>query len=240
MNNYLSLLVVFFISFACVNSSEKKSEDNTANTDKNEWEVLFGGENVDKWKGKTESDFPEKGWVIEDGLLFLAEKGGGDIITKEKYSDFELVFQFMLTERANSGIKYYVDTLANQETGQIVINGPEYQIIDDYNNVEVKDDPNGVSSSASVYLLYAPVNKKLNPHGEWNTGRIVSKNGLVEHWLNGIKVVEYQRGGKDFLEKKSETKFKDVESYGELKSGHILITDHNDKVYFKDIKIRSL
>ena len=84
------------------------------------------------------------------------------------------------------------------------------------------------------------MNKKLNRHGEWNTGRIVSKSGLVEHWLNGIKVVEYQRGGKYFLEKKSETKFKDVESYGELKSGHILITDHNDKVYFKDIKIRRL
>jgi hypothetical protein len=204
------------------------------------WEVLFDGTGIEKWRGKSENGFPEKGWKIENGLLFIDQKGGGDIITKEKYDDFELVFQFNLTESANSGIKYFVDTLINRETGVVLFNGPEYQIIDDYNNSHVKNEPNGLISTASAYLLYSPRNKKLNPHGQWNSGKIIAKKGKVEHWLNGIKVLTYTRGSKDFQKKKAQTKFENDINYGELKSGHILITDHNDKVYFKDIKIRRL
>ena len=173
-------------------------------------------------------------------MLFLDGKGGGDIFTKEKYSDFELVFQFNFTEGANSGIKYFVDTVVNTKTGNKIFNGPEYQIIDDFNNIHVKNDPNGLSSTGSAYLLYAPQNKKLNPHGQWNTGRIIAKNGKVEHWLNGVKVVNYKRGNKDFIKRKADTKFIHDENYGEVKSGHILITDHNDKVFFKEIKIKRL
>ncbi len=239
---YNLLLVFFLFPFVSVSANIVDQQDGkkAQTNQKGGWEVLFDGKSVDKWKGKSEPGFPKKGWKIENGLLYLAENGGGDIITKEKYSDFELVFQFNLTEGANSGIKYFVDTLVNQETGDIMVNGPEYQIIDDYNNEHVKDDPNGLSSTASVYLLYAPVNKKLNPHGQWNTGRLIAKNGRVEHWLNGARVVKYKRGSKDFLKRKAGTKFRNDKNYGELKSGHILLTDHNDTVYFKDIKIRRL
>ena len=237
---YNLLLAFFLVSFAFANSAEKQNEKKTPKNRKGDWEVLFDGKNVDKWKGKSIDGFPAKGWKIENGLLYRAEKGGGDIITREKYSDFELVFQFKLTEGANSGIKYFVDTLVNRETGKIMVNGPEYQIIDDYNNEHVKDDPNGLSSTASAYLLYAPEGKKLNPHGQWNTGRIIARNGRVEHWLNGVRVVKYKRGSKDFLKRKAGTKFKNDINYGELKSGHILLTDHNDAVYFKEIKIRRL
>ena len=241
MKNCLTLLfALFFLSLTSANPAEKKDEKKNLHNQEDDWEVLFDGKSVDKWKGKSEDGFPEKGWKIENGLLFLDEKGGGDIITREKYSDFELVFQFNLTEGANSGIKYFVGTIVNQESGNKMVNGPEYQIIDDYNNTHVKDDPNGLSSTASAYLLYAPKNKKLNPPGQWNTGRIVSKNGTVEHWLNGERVVKYKRGSKDFLKRKAETKFKNDINYGELESGHILLTDHNDKVYFKEIKIRRL
>jgi len=203
-----------------------------------DWEILFDGKNMDKWKGKNGQDFM-KGWKIEDGLLFLEERGG-DIMTKEKYSDFELVFEFKLTKAANSGIKYFVNTIKNTETGRTMINGPEYQIIDDYNYKGIKDDPHGTSSSAAAYLLYAPVNKKLNPHGEWNTGKIVASGKKVEHWLNGLKVVSYERGSKDFLGKKATTKFKNDENYGEQENGHIMLTDHSDKVYFRNIKICKL
>jgi uncharacterized protein YaaR (DUF327 family) len=204
-----------------------------------EWEILFDGQNTDKWRAKQNTAFPAQGWKVEDGLLFLDGKGG-DIITKEKYADFELVFEFNFTEGANSGIKYFVDTIVNEKTGNIMVNGPEYQIIDDYNHPEIKPDPNGLSSSGSTYLLYAPKGKKLNPHGEWNTGKIIAKGNKVEHWLNNTKVVSYKRGSKDFLKRKSETKFKDDAHYGELESGHILLTDHHDKVYFRNIKVRKL
>jgi len=204
-----------------------------------DWEVLFDGKNVNKWRAKTGTSFPSEGWKIEDGLLFLDSRGG-DIVTREKYNDFELVFDFKLTKGANSGIKYYVDSIVNRESGRIMINGPEYQIIDDYNNEHIKNDPDGFSSAASTYLLYKPKNKKLNPHGHWNTGRIVAKDGKVEHWLNGVRVLSYQRGSKNFLKRKAKTKFKNDENYGEFKSGHILLTDHNDKVYFRNIRIRRL
>lgn len=241
MKNILSLLsVLFLFSFTSTDSFVSQVEITSRKIQPEKWEVLFDGTGVDKWRGKTKSGFPEKGWKIENGLLFLAEKGGGDIITKEKYSDFELVFEFNLTEAANSGVKYFVGTIVNQETGSVMINGPEYQIIDDFNNPHVKDDPDGLSSTASAYLLYAPENKKLNPHGQWNTGKIIAKNGQVEHWLNGIRVVKYKRGSKDFLKRKAETKFKNDKNYGELESGYILLTDHGDTVYFKEIKIRRL
>ena len=205
-----------------------------------DWEILFDGKSMEKWRGKLTADFPHDGWKVENGLLFLAGKGG-DIMTKETYSDFELVFDFNLTENANSGVKYFVDTLLNRESGKIMVNGPEYQIIDDYNHPEIKKDPNGLSSTASTYLLYAPDNnKKLNPAGEWNTGRIVVKDDKVEHWLNGKKVLTYKRGSRDYHARKAKTKFKNDDQYGELESGHILLTDHHDKVYFRNIKIRKL
>jgi hypothetical protein len=204
-----------------------------------EWEILFDGSNMDKWRGKTSPEFPSQGWKIEGDQLFLDGKGG-DIITREKYGDFELVFEFNLTEKANSGIKYFVDEVLNEESGNTMINGPEYQIIDDFKHPEIMKDPDGLSSTASAYLLYAPENKELKPAGEWNTGKIVAKGKKVEHWLNGVKVVSYERGSEDFHQRKSETKFKNDRNYGEFKEGHILLTDHNDRVYFRNIKVRRL
>lgn len=232
--NLLSLLIILFISVSAI------ATDKPADSEKEKkWEILFDGSGMEKWKGKNGQNFMEKGWKIEDGMLFLEERGG-DIMTKEKFSDFELIFEFKLTKAANSGFKYFVNTVKNVETGKTMINGPEYQIIDDYNYKNIKDDPHGTSSSGALYLLYPPQNKKLNPHGEWNNGKIVAKGKKVEHWLNGIKVVSYKRGSKDFLERKSTTKFKNDENYGEQESGHIMLTDHADKVYFKNIKVRIL
>ena len=205
------------------------------------WEILFDGNrnSMEKWRGKSQVGFPSEGWKVEDGLLFLDGRGG-DIITKDTYGSFELIFDFKLTEGANSGVKYLVDTLISREDDHIMVNGPEYQIIDDYNHREVKEHVDGLISTGSVYLLYAPKNKKLNPSGQWNTGKIIVQGNSVEHWLNGDKVVTYQRGSKDFLDRKAKTKFKNDVRYGELESGHILLTDHHDKVYFRNIKIRRL
>ena len=204
------------------------------------YEVLFDGGALDKWQSKSAPSSPIKGWKVEDGMLFMEGKGGGDIITKEKYSDFELVFEFNLTENANSGIKYFVGNIYNEKSGESKLNGPEYQIIDDYNYEGVMEDPNGTTSTGAAYLFYPPKNKQLNPHGRWNEGKIVAKGNKVSHWLNGKKLVSYTRGSKDYLKKKTANKFKDDKNYGELEEGHILITDHGDKVFFRNIKIKKL
>lgn len=204
------------------------------------YEILFDGGSLEKWHSKNAPSSPINGWKVEDGMLYMEGKGGGDIITKEKYSDFELVFEFNLTENANSGIKYFVDTIYNEKTGKMMVNGPEYQIIDDYNYKGVKEDPNGTTSTGAVYLFYPPKKKHLNPNGEWNEGKIVAKGRKVSHWLNGKKLVSYTRGNKDYLKKKTANKFKDDKNYGELEEGHILITDHGDKVFFRNIKIKNL
>lgn len=226
INTFVAILITLMVS----------SQSIQAQTD---WEVLFDGTNMDKWRGKTEPAFPSHAWKYADGILYLDGKGG-DIITKETYSDFELEFEFNLTEKANSGIKYFVGTLVNEKTGASMINGPEYQIIDDYNHPEIKKDPNGLSSTGAAYLLYPPKNKTLHPHGEWNSGRIVAKGKKVEHWLNGAKLVSYTRGSKDYRKRKADTKFKNDNNYGELESGHILLTDHSDQVYFRNIRVRRI
>jgi hypothetical protein len=203
------------------------------------WELLFDGEDLQKWRSVKSETFPSDAWVIEDGSLVLAERGG-DIVTREKYGDFELAWDFKLTKGANSGIKYFVDSITNKSNGNVVVNGPEYQIIDDLNYDEIKEEPNGLSSTGALYLLYAPENKDLNPAGEWNHARIIAKGNQVEHWLNGTQLLSYERGSKDFLNKMAETKFKDYPDYGQVPEGHILLTDHQDKVYFRNIRVRRL
>ena len=251
MKNFL-LIIFLFIFFGCSSNQRVDTETVTKNEDANsdkksevsqneeagEWEILFDGANIDKWTGVGSDKFPENGWVIEKDALVLGE--GGNIITKEKYSDFDLRFEFNLTPAANSGIKYFVTQLKNKESGSVVTNGPEYQIIDDFNNPDVKDEADETVKTAALYLFYVPANKTLLPAGQWNTGRIVSKDKQVEHWLNGIKVLSYERGSEDFRKRREGTKFKNYDAYGEVPGGHILLTDHHDKVYFRNIKIKRL
>lgn len=203
------------------------------------WEMLFDGKDVSKWRGMKSATFPQ-GWKIDHGTIYLDNKDADAIMTKEKFSNFDLVFDFNLTPSSNSGIKYFVGELKDKRDGSITINGPEYQIIDDYNHPEVKNHQHDEGATAAAYLIYKAENKKLNPAGQWNQGRIVAKGNHIEHWLNGVKVVTYERGSKDYIGKIKETKFKDYYGYGEAKSGYILITSHADKVYFKNIKIRRL
>lgn len=220
------------------NLDTRKTAQTKVKADK--WEWLFDGNNTDQWVGVNSDKFPANGWVIQNKTLVMAGKGGGDIITREKYENFELVFDFNLTPLANSGLKYFVGGVKNKQTGKIAINGPEYQIIDDYNHPELKDQKNGKGSTAALYLVYAPQNKKLLPAGQWNQARIIANGKHVEHWLNGVKVVSYEKGSPDFQQRMATTKFKDYEFYGEATAGHILLTDHGDKVYFRNIKIKKL
>jgi hypothetical protein len=204
--------------------------------------ISFDGQNTSKWRSVNADSFPSNGWVIEEGALVLASRDGGDIITREKSDSFELALDFKLTDSANSGIKYFVGNMNDKDKeGKTIFNGPEYQIIDDHSHPGITDDKKGqLMSTGALYLLYAPENKTLKPAGQWNTARIVANGKNVEHWLNGVKLLSYERGSADFRDKITATKFKNQENYGELESGHIMITDHDDKVYFKNIKLRRL
>ena len=212
----------------------------------NDWTMLWDGKSSEGWRGARLDDFTEQGWVIEDGILTVLASGGaeseagGDIVTDEVYGDFELKVDFKLTEGANSGVKYYVDTDINKGPGSSI--GLEYQILDDENHPDAKlGNHEGSRTVASLYdLIKADRKKPINPVGEWNTAHIVSKDNHVEHRLNGTKVLEYERGSENFRKLVSESKYDKWPNVGELEEGRILLQDHGNRVSFKNIKIKEL
>ncbi len=215
----------------------------TINEAKEGWSMLWDGETTQGWRGARLDGFPEKGWVIEDGELTVLSTGGeesaagGDIVTTQLYGDFELKLDFKLTPAANSGIKYYVDTDLNKGPGSSI--GLEYQILDDALHPDAKlGFHQGSRTLASLYdLIQADPDKPANAIGQWNTAHIKSKDGHVEHWLNGMKVLEYERGSEAYRKLVSESKYVDWPNFGEAPTGHILLQDHGDRVSFKNIKI---
>lgn len=231
--------------YSRVNNAPEKSYfiNELTESEKNEgWKLLFDGETTTGWRNAYKGSFPEKGWEIRDGeLIVLASSGaesqnGGDIVTIDKYSDFDLKLQVLITEGANSGIKYFVTEKEKNNPGSAI--GLEYQILDD----EVHPDANlgnhkNSRTFASLYDLIAAENKRVNAPGQWNNVRIVSKNNHVEHWLNGFKVLEYERGSDAFRKLVSESKYKSHRGFGEAESGYILLQDHGNEVHFRSIKI---
>lgn len=210
------------------------------------WKMLWDGKTTQGWKGAKLDGFPESGWEINDGVLSVLASGGGeseaggDIVTTELYSDFELKLDFKITEGANSGIKYYVDTEINKGAGSSI--GLEFQILDDERHPDAKlGNHQGSRTVASLYdLIQADTAKVVHPIGQWNQARIVSKNNHVEHWLNGRKVLEYKRKSPEYLQLVKESKYKKWPNFGEADQGRILLQDHGDFVSFRNIKIRSL
>lgn len=203
------------------------------------WRWLWDGETTEGWRGARTDAFPAKGWRIENGVLTVLASGGkgsgpgGDIVTRETFADFELSVDFKLTPGANSGIKYFV-----AENTSL---GLEYQLLDDALHPDAKGGRNGNRTLGSVYDLYpASAAKQVRPIGEWNTARIVSRGPRVEHWLNGGKVVEYERFTEAFRRDVQESKYVTSPGFGEWKEGRILLQDHGDEVHFRNIKIRAL
>jgi hypothetical protein len=232
----LSLLLVF---------SSALSQDNklTAKEKSEGWELLFDGTAMSKWRSAASDSFPSKGWTVENGVLSVDENGGrqsgGDIITKEQFDDFEFIVDFKLTEGANSGIKYSVHIFNPPIPGLGAVLGPEYQVLDNEKHPDAKAGRNGNRKLGSLYdILPSSTGNALRPIGEWNTARIVSKGNRVEHWLNGTKVLEYDKTSDAYKEAFALSKFKEVKGYGESAKGYILLQDHGNKVFFKNLKIR--
>lgn len=213
---------------------------------KNGWKLLWDGKTSQGWRGAKLQEFPENGWEIKDGILTVLASdggestGGGDIVTEDLYQDFELKVDFKITEGANSGIKYYVNTDLKKGEGSSI--GLEYQILDDMRHPDAKlGNHDGSRTLASLYdLIQADTQKRVNPIGDWNHARIVSQNKHVEHWLNGIKVLEYERASDDYRKLVKESKYVDWPDFGEAEKGNILLQDHGNLVHFRNIKIREI
>ena len=217
------------------------------------WELLWDGKTSKGWRGARLEAFPEKGWKMEHGILTVESSGGeesahgGDIVTNKKYKDFILEVDFKLSKGANSGIKYFVDPDLNTGAGSAI--GCEYQLLDDKNHPDAKNGIAGNRTLASLYdlikanaLLYGQDNnpKRFNGVGTWNRARIEVKGSQVAHYLNGIKLVEYERGTQMWRALVAYSKYKDWPAFGEAESGHILLQDHGDEVSFRNVKILEL
>lgn len=217
------------------------------------WKLLWNGRNTQGWRSAKSDRFPTHGWEIKDGILTVLESGGaeaaagGDIITRDRYSNFELKVDFKITPGANSGIKYFCQpnldpitgTGAKAATGSAI--GLEFQILDDERHPDAKLGRDGNRTVGSLYdLIPAASTKRPSPIGEWNTACILSRGKHVEHWLNGQKVLEYERGSPAFRELVAKSKYRNIPGFGEWPDGHILLQDHGNRVSFRNIKIQLL
>ena len=204
------------------------------------WELLFNGQNLDGWLSVRTQELPTHGWEIENGILTVNKGGpqrGGDIITTEQYADFDLMLEFKITKGANSGIKYFF--VRYEEGGWL---GLEYQILDDETHPDAKLGHDNNRLQAGLYDMFAPAaTKKDSPIGEWNQVRIVAKGTQVEHYLNGQKVLTFDRKSEEYQSALQLSKYKDSKpGFGDVEKGHILLQDHQDEVSFRNIKIREL
>ncbi|OLC76892.1 MAG: hypothetical protein AUH72_18335 [Acidobacteria bacterium 13_1_40CM_4_65_8] len=196
------------------------------------WRVLFDGKSLDAWRGYKNDPVP-KGWVIENGTLAKHERVA-DIVSKDEFGDFELMIDWKIGEAGNSGIFYR----GTEEYDHIYSSAPEYQLLDDAKGA---DNKTRLTCAGAAYALYPSPAGHLKPVGEWNTTRIVANGTHVEHWLNGVKLLEYELGSPDWEAKVKASKFNDWPNYGRAKRGHIAMQgDHEGTLAFRNIRIREL
>ena len=215
------------------------------------WKLLWDGKTNKGWRGAKLDHFPEQGWEIKDGILTVLEAGGaesrngGDIITDKTYGNFILLVDFSISEGANSGIKYFVDPELNKEAGSAI--GCEFQILDNKNHPDANNGVKGNRTLGSLYDLIPAqaATPQLSRYlfsgiGKWNRALIIVKGCNVEHWLNNVKIVEYERCSQEWRALVAYSKYKDWPNFGEAKEGYILLQDHGNTVSFKNIKIKEL
>lgn len=208
------------------------------------WALLFDGKTSTGWRSARGENFPEKGWTIIDGTFQVCAEGGGesvgggDIVTVNQYGDFWLSVDFMLTPGANSGIKYFVrpDLYPVVDASAI---GCEFQILDDELHPDAKLGVKGNRTLASLYDLI-PADKASAPLDKygWNTAWVKVRGNHVEHWLNGTKVVEYERNTQMFNALVAYSKYRDWENFGNHARGHILLQEHGDHVSYRNVMIK--
>lgn len=241
-----SLFLLLMLTFASATIAQNTDNQLSEQEIREGWSLLWDGKTTAGWRGAKLNSFPQKGWSIKDGMLKVQKSGGGessnggDIVTTQKYKNFILKVDFKITPGANSGIKYFVDSDLNKGEGSAI--GCEFQILDDERHPDAKMGVKGNRTLASLYDLIP--SERLQAFkfyfDDFNTATIVVDNHKVEHWLNGVKVVGYERNTPMFNALVAYSKYKNWPNFGNLEEGNILLQDHGDEVYFKNIKIKVL
>jgi hypothetical protein len=225
--HFMRVTIALFLCLASVWAGENEltPAEKTAG-----WRLLFDGKTTQGWRSYSKPGFPDKGWIVEDGWLkLIAKSRAGDIMTEDTFNDFELTWEWRIPVGANNGVKYFI-----LEERKSAI-GHEYQMIDDS---LVKP---GILKTGSFYDVLPPLEHKpiLFAPGS-NVSRILVRGDHVEHWLNGEKILSYELGSPEVMAGVAKSKFKNVLGFGQKQRGHILLTEHNDEAWFRNIKIRDL
>jgi uncharacterized protein YceK len=203
------------------------------------WKLLFDGRTTNGWRGYKMNAMPP-GWQVIDGAMVKVKPGeggkgaggGDDIISVEEFGDFELVVDWKIVPDGNSGILYRVteDAVTSWHVA------PEMQVLD---NTKYPDRKKSQLAGA-LYDLYAPERDVTKPVGQWNTAKVVAKGKHVEHWLNGVKLLEYELGSEDWNRRIADSKFNDMPKFAQAMKGHICLQDHSNRTEFRNVKIRPL
>lgn len=236
------IAIVMVVLLSMVTPPRNSSQaDEHAGPDANAWTILFDGSSTDAWRLYNAPNFPAEGWGIEGDVLVLRPHANGpaigDIVTKETFQDFELRLEWMVEEGGNSGIFYHV---LEQPTKAIYWSALEMQVLDDKNHPDSFMGVDGNRQAGSLYDLLPIQPKTARPYGEWNQIRIISNGPSVEHWLNGERVLRYERWTVEWFAMLRASKFREHNEFGAMQRGHIGLQDHGDVVRYRNIKIREL
>jgi type 1 glutamine amidotransferase len=192
--------------------------------------LLFDGKTIASWRGYKQAELPATGWVVRDAALVHEPKGGGDLVSRDEYGDFDFRFAFRVATKANSGVMWHV----TEDNDTSYMSGPEFQVLDDLGS-----KPNARHAAGALYDLVAPIGAVPRPAGAWNDARILVHEGRIKFWLNGVQVVDAPGTGPEWDTMVAASKFKDW-PFGKAARGRLCLQDHGDEVAFRNLRVRAL